>query len=251
MFRTRFKREIVAEFLPPARATGKQRVIILCDGLPSVPRKQPLVEFLSTKGYWVFYPRYRGAWESDGEFLAVAPDRDILDIVSELARGVTETAFRRKFALSPDEVFVIGGSFGGATAIMASLDRRINKIVANCPVVDWGILSSEQKEETSNTSYAVYLREAFGRGYRLSAQNWRKLMRGNFFNPVRHVNEFDGSKLLIFQTKDDPYIPWRGVQRFAADTGAQLILNARGGHGRTEVIVQKNWERISRFLRGR
>ena len=78
MFRTRFKREILTEFLPPARATKKQRVIVLCDGMPSIPRKQSLSEFLAAKGYWVFYPRYRGSWESGGEFLARSPHEDIL-----------------------------------------------------------------------------------------------------------------------------------------------------------------------------
>jgi len=61
MFRTRFKKDIVAEFLPPARLGKKQKLIVLCDGMPSIPRKQSLMEFLSGKGYWVFYPRYRGA----------------------------------------------------------------------------------------------------------------------------------------------------------------------------------------------
>jgi hypothetical protein len=50
MFRTRFKKEIVAEFLPPAHPRKKQRIIILCDGMPSVPRKQPLMTFLAGKG---------------------------------------------------------------------------------------------------------------------------------------------------------------------------------------------------------
>jgi hypothetical protein len=72
-------RDIVTEFLPPARTGKRQRAIILCDGMPSIPRKQPLAEFLSAKGYWVFYPRYRGAWESGGEFLARSPHLDILD----------------------------------------------------------------------------------------------------------------------------------------------------------------------------
>lgn len=66
--RTRFNRQIVAEFLPPARPGRKQKVIILCDGMPSIPRKQPLMSFLAQKGYWVFYPRYRGAWEAAGSF---------------------------------------------------------------------------------------------------------------------------------------------------------------------------------------
>jgi hypothetical protein len=52
MFRTRFKKEIVAEFLPPVRSGKKQKVIVLCDGMPSIPRKQVLVEFLSGQGVW-------------------------------------------------------------------------------------------------------------------------------------------------------------------------------------------------------
>ena len=90
MFRTRFKKEIVAEFLPPARSSKQQRAIILCDGMPSIPRKQALVEYLSGKGYWVFYPRWRGAWESGGQFLERSPHEDILDIVSELPKGFRE-----------------------------------------------------------------------------------------------------------------------------------------------------------------
>src|SRR3989344_6486474 len=111
MFRTRFKKEIVAQFLPPARAQKKQKVIILCDGMPSIPRKQSLVEFLSRKGYWVIYPRYRGAWESDGIFLDKSPHEDILDIIKELPRGLRDYALGKKFKLSPDEIFIIGGSF--------------------------------------------------------------------------------------------------------------------------------------------
>src|ERR1700739_4576428 len=140
MFRSRFKKEIVAEFLPPARARNRQRVILLCDGMPGIPRKQRLAEFLAAKGYWVFYPRWRGAWESGGEFLERSPHLDILDIVEELPQGIPELAFGRTFTCSPDKIFVIGGSFGGAAAILCSLDRRITKVIANCPVVDWAIL---------------------------------------------------------------------------------------------------------------
>src|ERR1700678_1780544 len=153
MFRTRFKNEIVAEFLPPARARKKSRVIILCDGMPSMPRKQGLCEFLAGEGFWVVYPRYRGAWESDGEFLERSPHEDILDVVDELPKGIEETAFGRRFDLTPDEIFVIGGSFGGAATILASLDSRVKKVVANCPVVDWGILDRAEKVETSSDNY--------------------------------------------------------------------------------------------------
>jgi dipeptidyl aminopeptidase/acylaminoacyl peptidase len=98
MFRTRFKNEIVAEFLPPVREGKRARVIILCDGMPSIPRKQALVEFLASKGFWVVYPRYRGAWESGGDFLKRPPHEDILDVIDELPKGIVEIAFGRRLA---------------------------------------------------------------------------------------------------------------------------------------------------------
>jgi len=248
MFRTRFKKEIVAEFLPPARTSKRQDVIILCDGMPSIPRKQPLVEFLSGKGYWVFYPRWRGAWESGGQFLERAPHQDILDIVGELPKGFRELAFGRRFACSPERVLVIGGSFGGAAAILSSLDPRITKVIANCPVVDWAILRQEQKKETSNPSYPAYIRAAFGNGYRLSAANWNKLHGGVFYNPAHHLKELTPSKILIFHAKDDPYIPWKLVDGFARRAGIKLKLLSRGGHLKTEYVVRKYWLAIKQFL---
>ena len=248
MFRTRFKREIVAEFLPPARSIKRQQAIILCDGMPSMPRKQPLVEYLSRKGYWVFYPRWRGAWESGGQFLARSPHQDILDIVSELPKGFRELAFGRKFRCSPEKIFVIGGSFGGAAAILSSLDPRITKVIANCPVVDWSILRKEQKKETSNPSYAAYIRAAFGNGYRLSARNWNKLRGGIFYNPEYHLKDLTPCKVLMFHAKDDPYIPWKLVDSFARRASIKLNLLPSGGHLRTESVVQKYWPQIKRFF---
>jgi len=207
MFRTRFKGEIVAEFLPPTHARRNQRLIILCDGMPSVPRKQPLAEFLAGKGFWVIYPRYRGAWESGGEFLDKSPHQDILDILDELPTQLEEIAFGRRFRLAPDQVFVIGGSFGGAAAILLSLNPRVNRVVANCAVVDWSILNRSEKAETSKENYAEYIREAFGNAYRLSDANWAKLRGGSFYSPWHHRNEINPSKMLMFHAKDDPNVP--------------------------------------------
>jgi dipeptidyl aminopeptidase/acylaminoacyl peptidase len=216
--------------------------------MPGMPRKQALMEFLAAKGYWVFYPRYRGSWESAGEFLQKSPERDILDVIEELPKGVRELAFGKRFALKPDEIFVIGGSFGGAAAILASLDARVKKVIANCPVVDWAILAKEERLETSNPNYAAYIREAFGNGYRLSDSNWRKLQGGRFYNPAHHAKEIDPAKIMMFHAKDDPYVPYRSVSNFAKRTGVKLNTLQRGGHVSTEMIVQKYWERIKMFF---
>jgi pimeloyl-ACP methyl ester carboxylesterase len=248
MYRTRFKKQIVAEFLPPTRKAKKQKVIVICDGMPSIPRKQKLAEFLASRGYWVIYPRYRGAWESDGQFLEKSPHEDIRDVIDELPKGMKDIAFGERFSVSPDEIFVIGGSFGGAAALLASLDPRVKKVIANCPVVDWAILREAEKAETSNPNYAAYIREAFGNAYRLSDKNWKKLYRGDFYNPAHHAAEIDPAKVMMFHAKDDPSIPYRVVKAFADKTGVKLNTLQRGGHISTEWVVQKYWPRIKRFF---
>jgi pimeloyl-ACP methyl ester carboxylesterase len=248
MFRCRFKNEIVAEFLPPVRVRKKSRVIILCDGMPSIPRKQGLCEFLAARGFWVVYPRYRGAWESGGEFLRRSPHENILDVIDELPKGLVGSAFGRKFAVNPDEIFVIGGSFGGAAAILSSLDSRVNKVVANCPVTDWAILDRSEKLETSEENYAAYIREAFGNAYRLSDANWDKLRNGDFYNPWARRAEIDARKVMMFHAMDDPYVPYEGTVRFAEETGALLKTVRRGGHLRTEDVVRKYWEGVGKFF---
>ncbi len=248
MFRAGFRDEIVAEFRPPARPHQRQKLIVLCDGMPSIPRKQPLAEFLAAKGFWVLYPRYRGAWESGGEFLAKSPHEDILDILDELPKHVEEVAFGRRFQLAPDQVFVIGGSFGGAAAILLSLDARVQRVVANSPVVDWGILDKAEKAETSKQNYAEYIREAFGSAYRLSDANWNKLRSGSFYNPWYRRKEIDGSKVLIFHAKDDPNVPYGRTREFAEVTGAKLKSLDRGGHISTAYVVGKYWAQIKKFF---
>jgi dipeptidyl aminopeptidase/acylaminoacyl peptidase len=248
MFRTRFNTEIVAEFQPPRRCGKRQKLIILCDGMPSIPRKQPLSEFLAAKGFWVIYPRYRGAWESGGEFLEKSPDEDILEIIDTLPREIEEIAFGRRFRLSPDQIFVIGGSFGGAAAILSSLDPRVKRVIANCPVVDWSILGDAEKAETSKANYAQYIREAFGNGYRLSDANWEKLRSGTFYSPWHHRTEITASKVMLFHAKDDPNVPYEASEKFAEITGVSLKPLKRGGHVSTDYIVRRYWTQIKRFF---
>jgi pimeloyl-ACP methyl ester carboxylesterase len=248
MFRTRFKHEIVAEFLPPTRTRQRQKLIILCDGMPSIPRKQPLSEFLAAKGFWVVYPRYRGAWESGGEFLAKSPHEDIVDVLNELPKELKEIAFGQRFRLAPDQVFVIGGSFGGAAAILLSLDPRVKRVVANCSVVDWSILDTAEKAETANANYAEYIRQSFGNAYRLSDANWNKLRSGKFYNPWHRRKEIEGSKVLMFHAKDDPNVPYERTRLFAELTGATLKSFMRGGHISTDYVVRRYWVQIKKFF---
>jgi len=243
--RTRFKKEIVAEFLPPARTTKRNRVIILCDGMPSVPSKRLLIQFLSKKGFWVIYPRYRGSWESSGTFLKYSPEKDVLDIIDSLPRGFISLWDGKRYVVTPDEVFIIATSFGGPAGILASRDKRVKKVIAISPVTDWRAPSKEEPLDF----FGKFVAAAFGNGYRFGKKEWAKLKTGTFYNPMPHAEEINGSKILIFHAKDDGSVRWNESAKFAHITHAKLKLFKKGGHLRTMDIVQKHWRLIVTFLK--
>ena len=255
--RARFKKEIVVEFLPPAprQARGikgskrgmKDKVIILCTGMPSVPGYVSVLKFLSKKGYWVFHPRYRGSWESAGTFLKKSPHEDILDIIDELPKGFTSLWDGKKYRVRPDKIFIIAGSFGGPAGILASRDSRVSKVIAVSPVVDWKKLGPAEPFGFMEK----FVARAFGNGYRFDPSGWKKLKSGTFYNPVRHTTEIDGKKLFIFQAKDDESVLWRPVAKFAKVTGAKIKLLKTGGHGKATLIVERYYRDIAKFFKGK
>lgn len=247
LLRTRFAKDIVTEFLPPSPPRRRTRVIILCEGMPGVPRAQSFAEWLSRKGFWVFLPRYRGSWESGGVFLRKSPYEDILDVIDGLSKGFTSLYDGTKYQLKPDELFVIGGSFGGAAAILASRDPRVKKAVAISPVVDWRAPSKAEPMDRM----AAFVRAAFGNAYRCGPREYTKLANGKFYSPAYHREEIDGSKLFIVHAKDDESVRYREVAQFAKERGAVFVSLKKGGHLSMRVIVEKYWKRIDKFLKER
>ena len=242
-FRTRFARDIVAEFIPPRRRS--RRVVILCDGMPTPPSKRQLMKFLSSRGYWVFNPRYRGSWESGGKFLKISPHRDILAVVDQLPRGFKNLNTGKNLRFRPSSIFLLGGSFGGPAVILASRAARVTAGVAYAPVVDW---LSPSRDEPIEEVYD-HVKVAFGEGYRLSKKNWFKLGQGKFYNPIAEASSIDGRKLLLFHARDDRSVDWRSVKLFADKTAARLILLRRGGHiSYADCVLPAHWKRIKKFF---
>jgi len=209
--------------------------LILCQGMPGAPKKDAVLEFFSKKGFWVFFPRYRGSWESKGKFLKKSPNLDILDIIDELPRGFRDSGTGRKIRLKPDKIFILGSSFGGPAAILASKDKRVDKVVCFSPVIDWTYPS---KEEPLNW-FGKFVKEYWGRAYNFDLKDWQKLEKGNFYNPINEAKKIDGRKIFIIHAKDDKVVSFRLAQKFARLTGSHLKLLKRGGHLGTRVILKK------------
>jgi alpha-beta hydrolase superfamily lysophospholipase len=243
ILRTRIKKDIVCEFLPPAKSSRK--IIILCGGMPTYPGgKKELLNFLSKKGYWAFIPRYRGSWESGGSFLKISPHRDVIDVIDQLPRGFKDLWSGKIYKVARPEIYLIGSSFGGPAVILASRDARVRKTIAFSPVTDWRVDSKAESIDKLGT----FTREAFGSGYRGTEKDWNKLKNGTFYNPAHEVASIDGAKLLIFHAEDDKLVYAKTSALFAQQTDARLILLKRGGHlSISNTAHPEFWKKIQRF----
>lgn len=247
-FRTRFAPDIIAEFLPPKRLarSGPSRVMIVLDGLPTVPSKRLLIEYFAAKNFWVFHPRYRGTWESGGSFLEYSPEDDVRLVMDGIEQGFVELFHKKQIMIPNPEFYVCASSFGGAGSLLVSRDHRIKKAIAFSPVVDWKMSSKIEPLE----KLIVFIQTAFGAAYRPHSSAWKKLRSGIFYSPSQHIDEMDGSKLCIVHAKDDEIVPYSGVAAFAKRTGAMFISRARGGHFSASTLMEPVFEkRIIRWLR--
>jgi len=246
LLRTRFKEEIVAEFLP-AKDFASRKVIILCDGMPGVPGKKKLIEFLAKKNYWVFHPRYRGAWESGGEMLAEEPTKDIFDVIDELPKGFVSLWDKTEYVVDPEEIIVIGASFGGPAAILSTLDPRVSKGIVISPVVDW--VAEQNAIDEPMDFLEEFTKSAFGDGYRFSHENWMRLTRGELYNPVDKLSTLDKDKIMIIHAQDDTAVHTESVIAFATELDCQFHLLKSGGHFSANKIMHwKMWWKVKRVL---
>lgn len=241
--RTRIKGKIIAEFVSPIKKSD--RVIILCGGMPSYPAKKDLMFFLAEKGYWVFSPRYRGSWESDGWFLERSPHLDIIDVIDMLSSGFVDLWNNKKYRIENPKIYLIGSSFGGPAVILASEDRRVKKAVAFSPVTDW---KAETKLEPIDR-LGKFTRDAFGNGYRFKQKNWDKLKSGTFYNPMAEIKKLNKNKIYIIHTKDDEVVYADTSVEFAKKLGCKITLLKKGGHLSTSNLMKAEfWNRINKFL---
>ncbi len=227
--RTRLGKDIIAEFIVPMKPSSK--VMIFCDGMPGAPgKKKALMQRMAKKGYWCFNPRYRGSWESGGEFLKDEPTKDILDVMNTIE---TEHFFglwdKQEYRIVQPEFYLIGGSFGGPAVLLLSKDRRVKKVIALSPVVDW----TAPSETESLDMFGPFIIDAFGVGYRMTLENWNKLSNGVFYNPIAQQEKIAKEKILLIHAKDDDVVCATSVEQFVRETGVRLCMYTKGGHRST------------------
>lgn len=227
--RTRFANDIVTEFLPPTKPSNK--VIIFAQGAPGMPDKTRFMRYYAKKGWWVFVPRYRGTWESDGAFLASEPTQDITDVIEGIHQQFTEFWGGESYTIKGPEIVLVGSSFGGPAVLLNSADPRVKKVVTISSVVNW----REESDDEPLEWLANTMKQSFGQGYRFSTEDWKKLGT-EFYNPIDQMNSIDGEKVTMYHAMDDTVVLPDAVTDFAEKIGATLVMKKSGGHLSSRVL---------------
>lgn len=213
--------------------------------MPSYPAIKELMIFLAQKGFWVFNPRYRGTWESDGSFLKISPHQDILDIIDELPKGFKNLWDGKIYKVKPGKIFLVGSSFGGPAVLLSSSDARITRAVAFSPVIDWRV-----KMKTEPLDWmGKFVSMAFRNGYRFKQKDWGKLKSGKFYNPMTAINRINGQKIFIIVTDDDKIVSSGPTKKFARMTGCKILSLKKGGHlGLSVLIKPRFYQKFQKFI---
>lgn len=241
--RATFADGIVAEFLPPKKPSS--HVVIICDGLPTKPSKAPLVRWFSKKGYWAFHMRYRGTWESEGRFLDHDPTDDVLAIIKSLPFGFSDVWSKESFSVQPKKVSVVGSSFGGCVALMASLSQMVDRVVALAPVSDWTAPTPGEPHDYLER----VVRQGYGGCYRFEHEDWQRLGHGEFCQPVNHLGQFDPKKIFLIHAEDDKVVPVEQSREFVHHIGCQYRELKKGGHLSSSKMMHWSLSRsVHKFL---
>jgi len=220
--------EIIFEFSPPEGAP--KGILVLCEGLPGVPKQKELIPFLSSKGFFVIYPRYRGTWESGGEFLKESPVKDIEEIIKFLKKGeIVELYSGKEFDVSSYGIYVVGSSFGGAVALSLASNNDVAKIVALSPVVDIETYNNENKHRDL-LHLRGFVKEAFNKAFRFDDMDWEKMASGDLFNPPQQIDKKRSKDILIAYDKSDTQINFKIVQNYIVKNDIKGILTDDSGH---------------------
>lgn len=237
---------IIFEFLPPEnKAKG---VIMICEGMPSVPKQKELLSLLAENGYFVIFPRYRGTWESGGQFLKESPAEDVRQIIKLIKSGkVAELYAGKELEVLQKPIFLLGSSFGGSVALVFANDNSIDKIVAFSPIINFK-RHNDGGNEQDLFWLGNFLHDAFGEAYRFQDEDFKRLIGGDLFNPPEEISPERAKKILILYDKSDREIDYKKIDAYAKKNSITTIGSENIGHLSFSKIPQETWLRIFEWL---
>jgi len=214
--------------------------VIVIDGLPRVPELSSFLNLLASWGYAVFFPRLKGTWESNGEFLDHNPTDDITNLAREIREGIPLPGV----SVQAERIITLGSSFGGLIALNASLDANVAHSVALSPVHTISAILNVQ-------TLGPFIRDVFPGAYRYAPKHWERLLRDEIMSldTTTQNKSFNPQKCTIIAGEKDDQITINDIRIKCKDSNITLIT-LPDGHLSLHKNIQKIGPTLARTLQG-
>lgn len=229
---------------------GKKDSIILLEGFPSSNQRDYLMRFFYEKGFNVFFPRFKGSFQSEGVFLETDPVKDILYFIEKIKEGSAKNLWDMEdIMFSTGKINLIGSSFSGAIACgLSASSKEISRLVLASPVLDYEKHNIKGNEQDLD-SLTMFVKRAYKNLYRFSFNSIQEKM--NTFDKIS-PNFYLKSNMpptLIFHDPTDNSVSIQHAREICSKLKNCQLVETEEGHGFSEKLLDKYSKKILNFLR--
>lgn len=227
--------------------------VIFLPGFPSSNKYDVEMRFLFKKGYNVFFPRYKGTYQSKGLFLKSNIVRDIQKFLNEIKKGKAESLWDlniKKF--STRKIILFGGSFSGAIACgLSSIDKNISKIILSAPVWDFKKHNSDGNEQDLQ-KLVPFIKRAYSNLYRFRFNNLiNTLFQFKELSPSFYLEKLQNKQIPILVLHDprDKTVSIKHSLYMKNKLPKLKIIKHFLGHPFGIKLIENKWKEINKFIK--
>jgi len=224
--------------------------IILLPGFPSSNKMDSEMKFLYKKGYNVFFPRFKGSFQSKGFFLEDNPVEELRIFANKLKKEkIINLWDMSKVSFKIDRLILFGQSFSGAIACgLVAKVKNFRKLVLFSPVWDFkkhNLLINEQ-----DLNHLIpFVKRAYQNLYRIKFDNLVKEM-----SKFEEINDYFYVKkikipLLVLNDSSDKTVSIEHSRNMKEKLKRLKILEHNLGHGFNLKVLENCWNEIEKYLK--
>jgi hypothetical protein len=255
-----YYKDMFFEFLVHGREEGwKRDVIVLLPGFPSSNKYDTEMKLLFQRGFNVFFPRYKGTYQSKGSgksgFLGENIVQDLKEFISELKKGKAKSLWDNnlvEFSVGGN-IIIFGGSFSGAVACgLGAVDKDIRKIVLFSPVWDFK-KHNESGDEQDLEKFIGFVKRTYKNLYRIGFENISEEMsKFKECSPEFYLNRLAGNEtgVLVLHDPEDKTVSIKHTfDIIKKHPWIKLIKHSKGHDARNSGLIEERWLDIAEFLK--
>lgn len=222
--------------------------------LPGFPARNDFNELMGAfydKGYHVFAPRYKGSYQSTGNFLARNPVNDLIMFVKNLDKGMAKSLWdNSKQYFKIHKKILVSNSFGGAVALgLAAKSGKFSHLILAAPVWDFK-KHNENWDEQNLQQLTDFVKRAYKSCYRIEFENInKKLEKFKETQPEYYLPKLQKFPILVFHDPNDKVVSFNHTKEMLPKLQKATYIEHYLGHELNEALLRTYWKEIDKFIK--